>query len=188
MQVFDFDKTIYKRISSLEFAIEAIMKEPSLLKYSPLVVDTMVRYFTDKLNLEGINELVLDYIKVVTDRRELIDKISLTFWNENRLKRLNKNVLKLVNKEDVICSTSPSFIIDGVKNVIPTKNIITTTLDFDTGKLFLNYKENKVKRIKELYPNTIIDALYTDSYSDKPLMDISNNVFLVKGKRLRKIK
>ena len=188
MQVFDFDKTIYDRISSLEFAIEAIKRDPGLLKYSPLVLDTMIKYFTDRLRLDGINDLVKENIKAVTDRKELIDSISLTFWNEKRLKRINHEVLKLVKEEDVICSTSPSFIINGVKELIPTNNIITTTLDFDTGELFLNYKDNKLKRIQELYPNEEIEALYTDSYSDKPLMDISNNVFLVKGKRLRKIK
>ncbi len=188
MQVFDFDKTIYNRISSLEFTIEAILREPGLLKYSPLVLDTIIKYFTDRLKLDGINDLVKENLKLVTDRKELIDSISLTFWNEKRLKRINHEVLKLVKEEDVICSTSPSFVIEGAKNLIPTKNIITSTLDFDTGELFLNYRDNKVKRIRELYPNADIEALYTDSYSDKPLMDISKNVFLVKGKRLRKIK
>ena len=48
--------------------------------------------------------------------------------------------------------------------------------------------ENKVKKIRELYPDKEIEALYTDSYSDKPLMDISKTVYLVKGKRLKKIK
>ncbi len=188
MQVFDFDKTIYKGISSFEFAFEAIKREPQLLKYSKIMVSTVFRYLTNKLKLYSIEDLIRENIKVVIDRKELIDNISLTFWNEKRLKRLNKDVLKLVHDEDVICSTSPSFVIEGVRNSLPTKNIITTQVDFETGDLFLNFKRNKVDKIKELYPDSNIENLYTDSYTDRPLMEVAKNVYLVKGKSLKKIK
>ena len=188
MQVFDFDKTIYKGISSFEFAWEAIKREPGLLKYAKIMVSTIFKYLTNKIHLHSIDGLIKENIQVVTDRKEMIDDISLTFWNEKRLKKLNKEVLKLVKEDDVICSTSPSFVIKGVEDRLPTKNIITTELDFDTGEMFLNFKKNKVAKIQELYPDSKIENLYTDSYTDKPLMDISDHVYLVRGKTLRKIK
>lgn len=188
MKVFDFDKTIYKRISSFEFALEAIKREPSLLKYSPIMLGTVIKYLTNTLDLDEITKAVEKNIKVVTDRKDLIDSISLTFWNEDRLKRLNKDMISLVAPEDVICSSSPSFVIDGVRDYLPTKNIITTTLNFETGELFLNAMENKVKKIKELYPDGKIEVLFTDSYSDRPLMDIADQVILIKDRNFRVIK
>lgn len=188
MKVFDFDKTIYKRISSFEFALEAIRREPRLLMYSPIMIETVIKYFTDTLTLDEITNKLNKFTEVVTDRRELIESISLTFWNENRLRRLNKDLIKLVKEDDVICSTSPSFVVEGALNHLPTKNIITSTVDFENKEIYLNTMENKVKKIRELFPDKEIEALYTDSYSDKPLMDISKTVYLVKGKRLKKIK
>ncbi len=41
---------------------------------------------------------------------------------------------------------------------------------------------------RERYPDGEIDNLYTDSYNDKPLMDISRNVFFVKGNKITQIK
>ena len=41
---------------------------------------------------------------------------------------------------------------------------------------------------RERYPEGNIDTLYTDSYNDKPLMDISDNVFFVKGSTIKQIK
>ncbi len=45
-----------------------------------------------------------------------------------------------------------------------------------------------MKRYKELYGGRPIDALYTDSYNDQALMDISKKVYLVKRKGIRKVK
>ena len=188
MQVFDFDKTVYRNISTFEFCIEAIKREPGLLSYTPIMLKTALKYFTNKLDLNGIEEEIKKYMEVVTERRELIQDISLTFWNESRLRKLNKEVIKLIKPEDVICSTSPSFVVEGVKPLLPTDNIVTTTVDFERGDFFLNFKDNKVKKLKELFPNEEIETLYTDSYTDKPLMKEAKSVVLVKGNRLKKIK
>ena len=51
----------------------------------------------------------------------------------------------------------------------------------ETGKLeFLCFRENKVKAFKERYPNAVVEEFYTDSYNDKPLMEISKKTYLVK--------
>ena len=48
--------------------------------------------------------------------------------------------------------------------------------------------ENKVKMFRDVYGDVEIDEFYTDSMSDKPMMDISKTVFLVDGEKLIKIK
>ena len=41
-------------------------------------------------------------------------------------------------------------------------------------------------KFKELYKDKEIDVLYTDSYADKPLMDISRKVILIDKKTKEK--
>ena len=51
-----------------------------------------------------------------------------------------------------------------------------------------NFKDNKVKKFRELYGDAKIDSFYTDSYNDRAVMDISEKVFLVKNGKIRRIK
>jgi hypothetical protein len=39
-----------------------------------------------------------------------------------------------------------------------------------------------------VYGDVIIDEFYTDSMADKPMMDISKNVFFVEGNKITQIK
>lgn len=53
--------------------------------------------------------------------------------------------------------------------------------DFEQKKITrFNFGDNKVRRYRELYGDREIDAFYTDSYNDRFLMEISNEVFIVK--------
>ena len=49
------------------------------------------------------------------------------------------------------------------------------------------FGEEKKKYLKKMGINTIKE-LYTDSFTDFPLMDISENVYLVNGNKIKKIK
>ena len=72
--------------------------------------------------------------------------------------------------------------------MLNTENIIGTEVDIKQKKIRrLNFGDNKVKKFKELYGDIKIDVLYTDSYNDKALMEISEEVFIVKkGVALKK--
>ena len=71
--------------------------------------------------------------------------------------------------------------INGIRNRLHTDHIISSEVDLDSGRFtYLNYKDNKVRRYKELYGDTPIDVFYTDSYNDRALMEISERVYLVK--------
>jgi phosphoserine phosphatase len=45
-----------------------------------------------------------------------------------------------------------------------------------------------VPAFKERYPDEAIKNFYTDSINDKPLMDLAENVFMVKGDKIKRIK
>ena len=58
----------------------------------------------------------------------------------------------------------------------------------ETGKFIrLCFLENKVKAFREIYPDRHIENFYTDSMNDKAMMDIADNVYLVKKNKITKI-
>lgn len=64
-----------------------------------------------------------------------------------------------------------------------------SSIDKNTGKFIrLCFLDNKVKIFRELYPNAHIDNFYTDSMNDKPMMDIADHVFFVRGNKIEQIK
>ena len=90
---------------------------------------------------------------------------------------------------DIIISAYPYFLLEkGVKN-LKIKDLIASNVSKNTGKFNGKncYGSEKVKRLKDKYSNVIVENIYSDSYSDKPLFDISNNVFLVKKDKIKKL-
>ena len=68
------------------------------------------------------------------------------------------------------------------------QNIIRTKIDLKTANLIGNQcrKEEKVKVLKEKYPNILVGETYSDSKNDIPLLEIGNPGYVVKGEKLEK--
>ena len=116
-----------------------------------------------------------------------LDKYVDEFWELHRDK-IMKNMIKKVKKDDVIITASLDFLLRPIMKELPTKNIICTEVDIENKKVdCVCYKENKVKKYREKYKDRPIDELYTDSYADKPLMQISKKVYLI-DKKTKEIK
>ena len=98
-------------------------------------------------------------------------------------------MLKKIDKDDVIITAGPDFLINGIKDMLNTENIISSKIDTEKMRVkYLNFGSNKVKKYKAVYGNKHIDCFYTDSFNDKALMDISDRVYIVKKGNLRRIK
>ena len=180
MKVFDFDNTIYRGESSIDFSFYMIKYNRKILKYVPLILGSLVGYKLCLLSRERLESIINGFFEGVLDGADdslvFIDR----FW-ETHARKLNKRVLALIEPEDVIISASPCFLLDGIRDRLGTKNIVGTEVDLKKKKLtWFNYGENKVKRFRELYGDKTIDAFYTDSYNDRDLMEISKKVFIVK--------
>ena len=69
-------------------------------------------------------------------------------------------------------------------------DLIASKVDKTTGKFI---KKNckgteKVIRLKKLYKKVEVNKVYTDSYSDKPLIDIAKHAYIVNGNNIKQIK
>mgnify|MGYP003320910724 FL=1 len=72
---------------------------------------------------------------------------------------------------------------------IGIKHYIGSDIDPVKGEInTICYKEHKLEVFHSVYGDVIIDDFYTDSMADKPMMDISKNVYMVKGEKITQIK
>ncbi len=72
---------------------------------------------------------------------------------------------------------------------IGVKNYIGSVVDMENEIIErVCYKENKIAAFKSIYGDMPIDSFYTDSMSDKPMMDLANNAYLVSGDHIELVK
>lgn len=180
MRVFDFDNTIYDGESSFDFFCFCMRKRKRLVLFVPVVIYNFVLYKFNLLSEDKIYKFVNSFSDLVVKNKNYSTLFINEFWQRNECK-LKSDFLNMLNHEDVIITGAPNFLISGISEKLGTKNICCSIYDIDSGLLkFLCFGENKVKVFKEKYPNVQIDEFYTDSMSDKPMMDISRKVYMVR--------
>ena len=188
MNVYDFDNTIYDGESFVDLFIMVLCKDPTLLRYVPTMVSGIVQYKTGTLRLETALEQYSkpfeEYVSALSDIDALVDE----FWDKH-MHKIKPFYDQVRSDDDLVISASPQIVVDEVCRRLGIKRCIGTQFDRKTGKLGrVCFRENKIAAFREAYPDAHISALYTDSIHDKPLMDISEAVYFVKGNKIKRIK
>lgn len=189
MNVFDFDNTIYDGETLVDFIVYYIKTDPTIWQYVPKLLSI---YFKDTLHLFTVDRAIKEYAgflegyyvkKIDTAGRDVVD-----FWNKNE-KKIKPWYNEIRRDDDIIVSGTTDFILEEIMKRMGIKNYISSSIDKNTGKFRrLCFLENKVKLFNQYYPGAHIDNFYTDSMNDKPMMDISDRVFLVTGDKIEQIK
>ncbi len=188
MKVFDFDNTLYQGESVFDFAMFILRKKKAFLFYLPDFMKLLILYKMRRMDIASFTKALEKYSQTFLKYREEILSYADDFWQKN-LHKIDQQMIEKVGKNDVIVTASPTFLLNYIKNVIPTKHILGTKVDLEEGKiLFLNFQENKVKYFKEEYGEAKIHQFYTDSLNDQAMMEISEQVFLVKKGICKQIK
>lgn len=188
MNVYDFDNTIYDGESFVDLFIMVLCKDPTLLRYVPTMVSGIMQYKTGTLRLETALEQYAkpfeEYVSALSDIDALVDE----FWDKH-MHKIKPFYDQVRSDDDLVISASPQIVVDEVCRRLGIKRCIGTQFDRKTGKLGrVCFRENKIAAFREAYPDAHISALYTDSMHDKPLMDISDSVYFVKGNKIKRIK
>ncbi len=188
MNVYDFDNTIYDGESAVDFFKFFLKKDKKLISFIPTVLVAGIKYKTGTLTIEkAINKYgkkAVDYYILNPHLKDFVNE----FWDTHQ-KNIKPFYEKTRKEDDLIISCSPELSLSEICKRLNIKNYIGTAINEETGEITrLCLKENKVKAFFEAFPDSKIDNLYTDSFNDKPLMDISENVYLVKGAKIKKIK
>lgn len=184
MTGYDFDKTIYKGDSSTDFFFYVVLRRPYLLLFSLWFLIVWAFYWLNCLSKKRTKELLFFFVPWISNLDRVVDK----FWvkNANKIKDWYCNQKK---DDDIIISASLSFIIKPVMDMLNIKNWIATNYSVKTGKIFGKncYGEEKLVEFKRFYPKTNLDAYYSDSISDYPIMKFAKKAFLVDGDKITEI-
>lgn len=178
VDVFDFDKTIYKKDSSVEFYFYTLKRHFSIIKYLPIQAYAFILYKLGIKKLEYFKEKFFLFLKVYKN----VDQAVEDFWDDNRKKDIRYDILEMTNNPNVVISASPYFLLEGICKDLGVKLLIATDVDKKTGKfLSKNCKgEQKVIRFKEEMEDYAIELFYSDSYSDTPLARLAGKSYIIK--------
>lgn len=177
MNVYDFDKTIFKYDSTTMFYFYCLKRHNRIHLQGPTLLSSFLKFYLFKKGTKTeFKETMYNFVKEINYRKDVQD-----FWKQNK-RNLKKWYLKQRKDTDVIISASPEFLLKPICDELNV-NLICSKVSPITG----NYDginchgEEKVRRFRELYPDAEIDNFYSDSYSDTPLAKLAKCAYIVKG-------
>lgn len=181
MNVYDFDKTIYIKDSTLDFFKFCLKRNKKIYMYMPSLLWYGLKYiFIKNFSLTNFKEKFFSFLKHIDTDKEVEE-----FWLTYK-KGIKEWYLNRKKEDDVIISASPEFLLLPICNELGIKHLIASKVDKNSG-LFQSKNckgEEKVVRFREIFGNAKIDEFYSDSESDMPLVKIANFSMKIKGDKL----
>ncbi len=189
MNAYDFDETVYNGECSVEFFLYCFRLDPSLIKFLPGVMKAFILYKKEKITLEKMLDVYGKKLEEYFSAHSLeTEKAVVKFW-DRRMKKIKPFYLENKRDDDIIITASPDFLMREVCKRLGIKNLLCTRFDLKTGKIEKPcFREAKIDRFLESFPDGKIDEFYTDSMNDKFLMPFAEKVFIVKGNRITQVK
>ena len=97
INLYDFDKTIYKGDSSIDLYKYALRNKPTIIKYLPMQLLAIFKYKIKIISKKKMKETFFVFLKDIEDIDNLIEK----FWNKN-YKKIKKWYLNENHSIDII--------------------------------------------------------------------------------------
>lgn len=177
MNVYDFDGTIYRGDSSVDFFLYCLKRHRQLIKYIPKFVIVVIHYKCGKLSKTHLKEVFFSFLADLPDTSVEI----ASFWDLH-LKNISSWYLLQRLPDDLIISASPEFLLSEACKRLGISFLIASEVDLHSG-LFLmpNCRgSEKVKRFQAEFSTIPIDNFYSDSIdADAPLAKLAKRAWLV---------
>ncbi len=176
MNVFDFDKTIFRGDSTARFYFFCLRRHPKILFSVPSLILAFIKYSLGFCSKTKFKEVMYRFLIYIND----IDEEIGSFWKANR-SRIFPWYHKIKSPTDVIISASPEFLLTPICKELGVERLIASRVDKKTGKYTGEncYGKEKVLRYSEFYDDSQIDGFYSDSLSDTPLALLSKHCHLI---------
>lgn len=182
--LYDFDKTIYDGDSSFDFFLYCLKVEPVIIIYIPKIIIAIGLYKLKIIKKTRMKEWIFSFIKRIKN----VDNIVCKFWDNNssKIKFFYKG---RKHNNDIIISASPEFLLEPIAKEYIVKDLIATRMDKKTGNISGEncFGIEKVNRFLKKYNKSDIYEMYSDSYSDTPLLEIAKHAYIVKKEKIKEI-
>ena len=188
LDVYDFDGTIYRGDSSVDFWKYCVGRQLSLLRYFPRQVMAFIGMKLGLLSGEKGKARFFCFLRSVDKPEEAVE----AFWRSHGDRLVSWFPPPLNDNKMVVASASPAFLLDSLCRTwgVP---LLATEMDVHTGRINgRNCKgEEKLRRLKAwMSPEKEweIHAAYSDSLkADGPLLRLAAHPYLVRRGRVEPI-
>ena len=203
LAIFDIDYTITRKETLMEFFKYIVSKDIKNIKFLPRALYSGLMYGIKVYDEKRVKECFLKFIENI-DEAELA-KLTKSFYDEKISKILYKDAVDMIKKLKkegymvVLISASPEFYVKEFYAIKEVDLIIGTKFTFEGGKFIRkmdgnNCKgEEKVRRLNKVLKEKNIKVdfknsyMFSDSLSDKPLLDLVGNPYLINYKKKHEI-
>lgn len=174
MNVYDFDKTIYRNDSSMDFYWFNLKQNPFMILDWPAQLFAALSYRMGLIDKTEMKSRFYRYFRRIPDMHERVRR----FWDSHE-QHLFPYYLKQKRSSDIVISASPEFLLRPICDKLGVQ-LLASRVDPRTGHSEENcFGVEKVRRFYEAYPNATVHEFYSDSLSDTPMADRAIESFLV---------
>lgn len=199
LAIFDVDYTITRKETLMELFKYVISKDKSMIKFLPRAIFSGAMYSVGIYDERKVKEKFLKFIDGVEE--EHLAELVKAFYADRLSQILYKDALDMIKKLKLegykifLISASPEFYLKELYAIKEVDLIIGTKFIFNEGKFArkmdgFNCKgEEKVKRLMEVIKNENLNVdfensyMFSDSLSDKPLLDLVGKAYLINYKK-----
>ena len=181
---FDFDKTLSYKDTLLGFFLQSdrsIMGIRVVLYFLAMIATKFRILSNDNLKKVGV------YLFLKGKTRTEIAKIGRRYAPTIKLNQLHARVFTSCDRPILVSAGFEEYL----KPLFPDGIVVASRLQYKdevvTGLGFNCFGAAKIPALRNAGISEL-DEFYTDSYSDQPVMDIAQRVFLVKGDKWHQIK
>ncbi|MDB2101440.1 MULTISPECIES: HAD-IB family hydrolase [Clostridium] len=203
LAIFDIDYTITKKETLMEFYKYSLEEDIKNIRFLPRALYSGLMYGIGIYDERRVKECFLKFIDNIEE--EKLQELVKRFYKNRLSKILYKDALDMMYKlkkegyDIYLISASPEFYINEFYNIDVVDKVIGTRFEFKEGKFIRkmlgnNCKgEEKVKRLKEVLSKENIKVdfknsyMFSDSLSDKPLLDLVGKPYLINYKKKHEI-
>ena len=182
MNGYDFDGTIYKGDSFIHFYVYCLLRFPYILLLLPVQLLFVVFTCFSRKYVKQAFAIYLIFIPNVQKR-------VVSFW-EIEKKNIKPIFLQQLQPNDIIISASPVFLLQPICEALGIKRLIATNMHAKTGRIYGKncYGEEKLVQFQQECKGKILEAFYSDSYSDMPMKHVAKKWYYVQGNCIKEVK
>ena len=202
LAIFDIDYTITRKETLMEFFKYLVSKDIKNIKFLPRALYSGLMYGIKVYDEKRVKECFLKFIENIDEKELAI--LTKSFYDERLSTILYEDAVNMIKKLKnegymvILISASPEFYIKEFYAIKEVDLIIGTKFIFENGKFVRKMSgnnckgEEKVKRLEKVLKEKNIKAdfkksyMFSDSLSDKPLLDLVGNPYLINYKKHNK--
>lgn len=199
LAIFDVDFTLTKKETLMELYKFVVFKNFKNIRFLPRALFSGLMYSIKVYDEKRVKESFLKFIDKIHE--EDLDNLAKEYYSKVLKKILYKDAIDMIKKlknegcKIYLISASPEFYLKELYGIKEVDVIIGTKFRIENGFFArkmdgLNCKgEEKVRRLKEYLQANNIEVdyknsyMFSDSLSDKPLLDLVGNPYLINYKK-----